>query len=61
MEKTKLPDTVFIQENDASRTYGVNQDPGVKGMHTYIRKDVVKHIIRGALGPQDALNKIESL
>lgn len=27
----------------------------------YIRKDVVKHIIRGARGPQDALNKIESL
>lgn len=27
----------------------------------YIRKDVIKHIIRGALGPQDALNKIESL
>lgn len=56
-----MPDTVFIQENDASMTYGVNQDPGVKDMHTYIRKDVVKHIIRGARGPQDALNKIESL
>jgi len=27
----------------------------------YIRKDVVEHIIRAALGPQDALNKIRSL
>ena len=27
----------------------------------YIRKDLVEHIIRGALGPQDALNKIRSL
>ena len=27
----------------------------------YIRKDMVEHIIRSALGPQDALNKIRSL
>ena len=27
----------------------------------YIRKDLVEHIIRVALGPQDALNKIRSL
>ena len=27
----------------------------------YVRKDLVEHIIRGALGPQDALNKIRSL
>ncbi len=27
----------------------------------YIRKDVVKQIIRSALGPQDALNKLNSL
>ena len=27
----------------------------------YIRKDLIEHIIGGALGPQDALNKIRSL
>lgn len=27
----------------------------------YIRKDLAEHIIRGALGPKDALNKIRSL
>ena len=29
--------------------------------HCYIRKDVVEHIIRSALGPKDALYKIRSL
>lgn len=37
------------------------QEVGHNGAEEYIRKDVVKHIIRGARGPQDALNKIESL
>ena len=27
----------------------------------FIRKDLIEHIIRGALGPQDALNKINSI
>jgi hypothetical protein len=27
----------------------------------YIRKEVVEHIIRSALGPQDAFNKLRSL
>jgi hypothetical protein len=27
----------------------------------YIRKDIVEHIIRAAIGPQDALNKLRTL
>ena len=34
---------------------------GAPDEEEYIRKDLVEHIIRGALGPQDALNKIRSL
>ena len=37
----KAPDVIFIQENDQSRTYGVNQDEGISGMHKYIRKDAL--------------------
>lgn len=56
-----IPNKIFIQENDPDMRYGVNQDSGIKGMYAYIRKDLVEHIIRGSLGPQDALNKINSL
>ena len=37
----KLPDKIFIQENDASMRYGINQSGGIKGMHAYIRKDAL--------------------
>ena len=37
----QIPDVIFIQENDQSRTYGVNQNEGISGMHKYIRKDAL--------------------
>lgn len=36
-----VPDKIFIQENDASMRYGINQSGGIKGMHAYIRKDAL--------------------
>lgn len=38
-----------------------SQHSDVVGTIEYIRKEVVEHIIRSALGPQDALNKLNSL
>ncbi len=51
----EAPDKIYINGFSAFATVPVNE--GIE----YIRKDLVEHIIRGALGPQDALNKIRSL
>lgn len=61
------PDKIYVREyQDGDYTTWWDEKPheeesiGMKAV-CYIRKDVVKRIIRGARGPQDALNKIESL
>lgn len=55
----KMPDLLFVRtkNNVLLDTSFVPTD----GSITYICKDVVEKIIKSALGPQDALNKIHSL
>lgn len=61
----EAPKKIYVREFEE----GINQlwDSSLKenGSHTqtheYIRKDVVEHIIKSAIGPQDALNKLRSL
>ena len=36
-----IPDKIYIQENDHSMRYGVNQDSNIKGMHEYICKEAL--------------------
>lgn len=59
-----IPDKIYLPEEEIeSRMPWIEQpcedDPNWDVC--YIRKDMVEHIICGALGPQDALNKIRSL
>lgn len=61
------PDKIYVRQyRDGETSMFWDEEPhedeiaGIEAVE-YIRKDVVKHIIRGARGPQDALNKIESL
>ena len=61
----EAPKKIYVREFEE----GINQlwdakprkDGAAIQTHEYVRKDVVEHIIRGAIGPQDALNKLRSL
>lgn len=44
-EKKNTPEVIYVQENDTSMRYGVNQDENVKGMVKYIREDKVSPLI----------------
>ena len=62
----KAPDKIYlhkIRDEESSSFYKMwfEQRARCVPSEEYIRKDLVEHIIRGALGPQDALNKIRSL
>ena len=35
------PEVIYVQENDTSMKYGINQDEDVKGMVKYIREDKI--------------------
>ncbi len=54
-EVVYMPDKIYFDGVDTSTT------PRLAINEEYIRKDKVKQIIRGAIGPQDALKKINSL
>ncbi len=61
-----MPDKVYLQDGCSVPVVGFvspawNNPKDKENTVEYIRKEVVEHIIRGALGPQDALNKIRSL
>lgn len=55
-----IPDKIYLHEEDFARIY-TQPSSTIDDDIEYIRKEVVEHIIRAALGPQDALNKIRSL
>lgn len=58
----KVPDKIYIGDHNTSTTHGIFSSVQEDGSQIeYIRKDLIEHIIGGALGPQDALNKIRSL
>lgn len=60
----KAPDTIYLEPylDNPDKLHPSWYRNDIIGSGTeYIRKDLVEHIIRGALGPQDALNKIRSL
>ena len=62
----KAPDKIYlhkIRDDGSSGFYKMwfEQRARCVPSEEYIRKDLVEHIIRGALGQQDALNKIRSL
>lgn len=65
----KAPDKIYLHGYEFSvrpvNSWSEKMTDGLKGHNAinveYVRKDLVEHIIRGALGPQDALNKIRSL
>jgi len=59
--KPHLPDKIYIQENDPSMRYGVNQDANIKGMHEYICKDKVLEILSDSKHLADAALKIDEL
>lgn len=61
------PDKIYVRQyRDGDTSWFWDDEPyedeiaGIEAVE-YIRKEVVEHIIRAALGPQDALNKIHSL
>lgn len=55
----KAPDVIYVEfSEDVNLAF---EKQPFEETPAYIRKDLVEHIIRGALGPQDALNKIRSL
>lgn len=61
-----MPDKVYLEEGCSVPVVGFvspawNNPKDKENTVEYIRKEVVEHIIRVALGPQDALNKIRSL
>lgn len=63
--KAQAPNKIYI-ERDRNGRFSMpywSEDPYLGHFEKveYIRKDVVEHIIRSALGPQDALNKLRSL
>lgn len=56
------PEKIYVHEGAHLGMLTLTTIPvDAPGEEIYIRKDLVEHIIRGALGPQDALNKIRSL
>ena len=62
----KAPDKIYLERDKETEKidFRWGDRPVVHSAYEhieYIRKDLVEHIIRGALGPQDALNKIRSL
>ena len=57
----KAPDKIYLGIDELDSGYVYNLSLENNGHAEYIRKDLVEHIIRRALGPQDALNKIRSL
>lgn len=57
----KAPDKIFIHRTVHLGFLSASEIDITGEDEQYIRKDVVEHIIRTALGPQDALNKIRSL
>lgn len=59
----KAPDKIYIHaryEPHPSLTWNEVKEKNATN-EEYIRKDTVERIIRSALGPQDALNKLNSL
>lgn len=56
-KKQMLPDKIYTDGRNISQMPVFDEKECVE----YIRKEVVEHIIRSALGPQDALNKLRSL
>ena len=59
----KAPDKIYIQTNAGEALSSKWTTIPFKDFENteYIRKEVVEHIIRSALGPQDALNKLRTL
>jgi len=63
----KAPDKIYLHPDfEGSQTPSVFWSIEKRGSHPeecveYIRKDVVERIIRGALDPLNALNKLRSL
>lgn len=61
----KAPDKIYVFQHGINAFDPLWHFTKSKEKHTesheYIRKDLIEHIIGGALGPQDALNKIRSL
>lgn len=61
----KAPDKIWIREypDGVARFWEEKKKDDVVATipHEYIRKELVEHIIRASLGPQDALYKIRSL
>ena len=56
-----LPNKIYAGFDENTHLESYCTEKKGKCQTEYIRKDLVEHIIRGALGPQDALNKIRSL
>lgn len=61
-----MPDKVYLEEGCSVPVVGFvspawNNPRDKKNTVEYIRKEVLEHIIGGARGPQDALNKIRLL
>lgn len=61
-----MPDKVYLEEGCSVPVVGFvspawNNPKDKENTVEYIRKDVVELILRGALYPQDALNKIQLL
>ena len=57
---SKAPDKIYLHEGalgSPCTSYRKTTNEDIE----YIRKDLIEHIIGGALGPQEALNKIRSL
>ena len=59
----KVPDKIYVCVTTPPIALACSEVPFVNKENNfeYIRKEVVEHIIRSALGPQDALNKLRSL
>lgn len=55
-----IPDKIYLHEEDFARIY-TQPSPIIDDGIEYIRKEAIEHIISGARGPQEALNKIRSL
>lgn len=55
-----IPEMIYLVSDENEAFVFTQKRSDNKGIE-YIRKDCVEHIISGAKGPQDALNKLRSL